>query len=515
MQECTTCLVGDIWMKPTKKSRVLATKKNVMFGVTFQLLTLIMTFVGRYFFIHKLGNSYLGLDGLFKNILSMLSFTELGIGVAITSSLYKPLAESDYVLVKSLVSLLKKIYLIMVIIIIFSGSILTLFLPFFIKGIVPDGTGIAFVVYFMNSAASYFLVANRSLLIADQNGYLNAYNQFVFNMVAQVAQIITLFIFNNYVVYLLVLLISTVLSNITLNRTVKKKYPILDNVHPSPVPKEIKKDLLQNVTGMISSKLGGIILNSTDNLVLSYFVGLSVVGIYSNYLIVVNGLTTLLNTGISALTASIGNLGTEKDTIKEERTFYQLFLGNSLLIQIISFAMIIFLPHFISVWVGSEYRLSLCTTFAIVFLFFLNQLRQISISFQIAHSLFWQQRYKSIFEAVSNLVISIILVKYFHLGVLGVVLGTISSNFLVNSWWEPLIVFKSGLKVGLRHYYLLFIIEIIAELLLLSLGMYVSVAVHSIIIKIIIFTAMMCFLIIITYFSSKDFKNFIHKIFRS
>lgn len=499
-------------MGSIKKSRVSSSKKNVFLGVTFQLLTLIMTFIGRYFFIHKLGATYLGLDGLFKNILNMLSFTELGIGVAITSSLYKPLAENDYILVKSLIKLLKKIYRIIVIIIIVAGSILTILLPLFIKGNMPDGARFAFIVYFMNSAASYFLVANRSLLIADQNGYINAYNQFIFNMGAQVLQIISLFIWNNYIIYLFILLTSTILSNFSLGRKVKLKYPMLNKVEIKAVPESIKKKLLQNVVGMVSSKLGGIVLNSTDNLVLSYFVGLSVVGIYSNYLIVVNGITTLLNAGISALTASIGNLGTENDSLKEENTFYQLFLGNALLLEIISFGMIILFPDFITIWVGSQFKLNIITTAGIALLFFLNQIRQISISFQIAHSLFWEQRYKSVFEALSNLIISIILVNNFHLGVLGVVLGTICSNMLINSWWEPLIVFKKGLKTSLKHYFTLFTISSIVECILLLIGIYVYMMIASIYAKIAILITCTFILIIGTYIVSKNFKTLVKKV---
>lgn len=499
-------------METDKKSRISSSKKNIILGVTFQLLTLIMTFVGRFFFIHKLGTTYLGLDGLFKNILNMLSFTELGIGVAITSSLYKPLAENNQLLIKALMNLLKKIYRVIVTIVILAGSILTIFLPLFIKGDMPDGARFAFIVYFMNSAASYFLVANRSLLIADQNGYINAYNQFIFNIIAQILQIVSLFIWNNYIIYLFILLLSTILSNFSLSRKVKLKYPMLTHVEIRQVPKRIKKNLLQNVIGMVSSKLGGIVLNSTDNLVLSYFVGLSVVGIYSNYLIVVNGITTLLNAGISALTASIGNLGTENDSLKEEKTFYQLFLGNALLLEVISFGMIIIFPDFIAIWVGNKLKLNILTTSAIVFLFFLNQIRQISISFQIAHSLFWEQRYKSIFEALSNLIISVILVNNFHLGVLGVVLGTISSNILINSWWEPLIVFKLGLKTNLKHYFLIFSISIIVEAVLLTIGIYVCWFISSLYIKFGIIVIGFFILVLGTWLVSQNFRSFVSRV---
>lgn len=142
--------------------------------------------------------------------------------------------------------------------------------------------------------------------------------------------------------------------------------------------------------------------------------------------------------------------------------FFQLYWGNAILIMNISFGMYFFFDEFIKLWVGSQYRLTEFTTVAIIFLFFQNQLRQVAISFQIAHSLFWQQRYKSIFEANINLLFSIIFVKCFHLEILGVVMGTIFSNLLINIWWEPLIVFKSGFHSNMNKYwYSLFLANLI------------------------------------------------------
>ncbi|RGX43788.1 hypothetical protein DWV22_10730 [Weissella confusa] len=502
-------------MSLEKKSRTVASKKNVIYGVIFQFLTLLITFAGRSFFVHALGTEYLGLDGLFKNILNMLSFTELGIGVAITSSLYRPLAQEDYGQIKALLNLLRKVYTIIVLVILATGSILIVYLPEFINGAMPDGARVAFAVYILNAAASYFLVVNRTLLIADQNGYINTLNQFVFSTIAQIAQIFVLLWLHSYIVYLLVLFISTVASNFVLKYRVRLLYPFLDDKDSGHVSKQTKKQLLQNVIGMVSSKIGGIVLNSTDNLVLSYFVGLSVVGLYSNYLIVVNGLTTILNAGMSALTASLGNLGTEGDTKKEESTFYKLFLGNALVLYIASLGMVLFFSDFVTVWVGVKYVLPTQTMVAIVFLFFFNQLRQVAISFQIAHSLFWQQRYKSLFEAVTNLVISVLLVKGFNLAILGVVLGTIASNLLINSWWEPVIVFKSGLKASMSKYYTLFVITMFVEVLVITVGVVADGFLVNLVVKSMFFMIVSVLIVLISVGLSKNLRLLAIKVLRA
>lgn len=444
-----------LWVQENK-TRIHASKKNALYGVIFQFLTLAMSFVVRSIFIKHLGNEFLGLDSLFKNILSLMSFTELGIGVAISSSLYEPLAKNDIELIKSLIHLLKKVYHWIIILIITVGLIMTVILPNLINGQMPAGARIAFILYFLNSAATYMLVVNRTLLIADQRGYINSINQFVFLIVQQLIQIILLIAGLNYIVYLLIQLIATISSNLSLSIRSKKLYPYLISNSVSRLPQETIQKLKENVIGMVSAKFGGIVLNSTDNLVLSMFVNLATVGNYTNYTTVINGITTLVNTAISAVTASIGNLGTERNYAKEARTFFQLYWGNAILLMNLSFGSYFFFDDFIKLWVGAQYQLSELTTVAIIFLFFQNQLRQIAISFQIAHSLFWEQRYKSLFEAATNLAFSIIFVKVFHLSILGVVMGTIASNLLINIWWEPLIVFKSGFHGKMRDYWVAF-----------------------------------------------------------
>lgn len=464
-----------------ESTRIQASKKNTFYGVLFQFLTLVMSFVVRSVFIRNLGNEFLGLDSLFKNLLNLMSFTELGIGVAISSSLYEPLARRNFELIKELIHLLKTFYRWIVGIIVLAGIAMTVVLPNLINGEMPAGARIAFCLYFFNSAATYMLVVNRTLLIADQKGYINSINQFFFLLIQQVIQIILLMVGLNYIVYLLIQLISTILSNISLGFQSRKLYPYLNKPVSGKLPKNIVSNLKKNVVGMISAKLGGIVLTSTDNLILSLFVNLATVGNYANYTTVVNGLTTLVNSAISAVTASIGNLGTERDYKKEKRIFFQLYWGNAVLLMNVVFGLYFFFNDFIKLWVGSQYQLDELTTVAIIFLFFQNQLRQISISFQIAHSLFWQQRYKSLFEAGVNLIFSILLVEVFHLSILGVVLGTLTSNLLINIWWEPLIVFRSGFHSGMKDYWNAFLLVNILLIGCLVLIHIIKVCVHTLI----------------------------------
>ncbi|KZL41497.1 lipopolysaccharide biosynthesis protein [Secundilactobacillus collinoides] len=493
--------------------RIETSKKNAIYGVFLQFFTLLMSFVVRSIFIKTLGNEFLGLDSLFKNLLNLMSFTELGVGVAISSSLYEPLANNNTVLIKSLINLLKRFYNWIITIIIMAGMIMTVLLPLFINGSMPFGARLAFCLYFLNSAATYMLVVNRTLLIADQKSYINSVNQFVFLFMQYCIQIILLLVGSSYIIYLVAQLISTLLSNLSLSVTSHKIYPYLKDTDAGKLPPEFVRHLRENVIGMISAKFGGIILTSSDNLVLSIFVNLSTVGNYTNYTTVINGITTLLNTGINAITASVGNLGTEKDFGKERKTFFQLYWGNAILIMNISFGLYFFFGTFIRLWVGSQYQLSEMTTLAIIFLFFQNQLRQISITFQIAHSLFWQQRYKSLVEAGTNLAFSVAFVKIFGLGILGVVSGTIMSNLLINSWWEPLIVFKSAFHSRMKRYWLTYIlVNFIFVICLLAIHLIKNL--ETAFFPLCLYYVFFCIIFNLTLFVTvPDFKKLLLKLF--
>ena len=93
-----------------EESRTKNTIKNVRSGIIVQTINRLMIFVVRTVFIKTLNTQYVGVNGLFTNILTILSFAELGIGTAIIYSMYKPVAEHDHKKIKSLMKLYQKSY---------------------------------------------------------------------------------------------------------------------------------------------------------------------------------------------------------------------------------------------------------------------------------------------------------------------------------------------------------------------------------------------------------------------
>lgn len=437
------------------KSRRSASVKNATIGTVSQIVKLLGNFIVQTVFVKTLGTTYLGANGLFNNLITFLSFAELGIGFAFSFSLYEPLAKKNFTVISAIVSLYRKVYNFIGSFILVSGCILAFFVPYLTKnnqGI--PGIRIYFILYLLSTVVSYYFTYNRALLIADQYSYIDSLNQLEFSLLKYLGQIVSLFL-GSYFGYLLSQVLGNLLSNIFITKRARKKYPLLDEHTNQKVPLNIINRLKQNVIGAISSKIGSIVVNGTDNVLISKFVGLSMVGIYSNYSLVISGFNSILAQLLNSVVASFGNLGVVEKSNKSKQLdlFYQFVYYNAVIVFFIALIMLGSFQTFISLWVGANYQLSMFSVNLIIINFVLSGFRP-ALYLINAYGLFWGYRYKSIIEAVVNFGISLILVYNFNLGLNGVLLGTISSNIIVNSWWDPLILFSGVYKKGYGTFYI-------------------------------------------------------------
>ena len=211
-------------------NRTKAAAINSAVASSAQLIQLVMQFISRSVFINVLGAQFLGLNGLFLNLLGYLNFAELGLGAAITFSLFEPLVKNDERQIAAIMSLFKKWYRYIALFVLIGGLILTPFIPKLIHG---GGTGlhlniyIAFLLALSNTVFSYLLTYKRTLLLADQKGYINTLNTVGFNIAGQLLQIVSLLIFQSFYLYLIIQAVVMVISNIQVSRVVNKMYPYL------------------------------------------------------------------------------------------------------------------------------------------------------------------------------------------------------------------------------------------------------------------------------------------------
>lgn len=435
-------------------SRTVNAIRNTAVGFGTQLVVTILNFVNRTIFINYLGAEYLGLSGLFSNILSMLSLAELGIGVAISFSLYKPLKENDLRKTKALMNFYKFAYRIIGFIILICGLALIPFLDYLIKDKpdIPHFT-LIYVLFLANTVVSYFFTYKRSLLSADQKEYLNSINNTIFSIVQCIGQFLVLFLTRNYLLYLVVVILCTLGSNIRISFLCDRLYPYLKD-NQENLSKEEKKSLLKYVMAQMSHKVGGIVVNGTDNVLTTSLVtsGLRVVGLYSNYLLIINTIKSIITMFFTSLTASVGNLNAENDEKKSKEVFDRIFFVNMCLYGITTSCIFNLANDFICLWIGEDYLFSGNVLVVIIVNYYITGMRQTCQTYNTTLGLFWNDRFKPWIEATINLIASIALIHCW--GFMGVLLGTLISTITTSFWVEPYILYKHGFKMPLRDYFI-------------------------------------------------------------
>lgn len=436
--------------------RSKSSAKNLVVALIGQAFGLIISFIARIIFVKFLSDEYLGLNGLFTNLLTMLSLVELGVGSALVYSLYKPLADGDNEKVKSLMDLYRKAYNIIGGVVLIIGI---LFIPFYryLISEVPSISHLDFIyiLFVLNTAISYFYSYKRSLIICDQKRYIATIYRYVFYFLLNVFQIIVLFLTHNYILYLITQVVFTWLENICISIKADRMYTYLNDKNIKKLDKKELNTISKNVRAMLFHKIGGVVVNSTDNILISKLVGLIAVGMYSNYYLITSALDTITAQFFNAITASVGNLGACTNSKKVKETFNTTFFLNYLIYGVITVCLLILFNPFIEVWLGKKYLFDFGVVLVITICFYLKGIRKTCLTFKDALGLFWQDRYKPIIESIINLVASIILgIKY---GVLGIFMGTIISTVTTSLWIEPYVLYKYYFKENIIDYLYRFI----------------------------------------------------------
>ena len=346
----------------TKKSFL-----NIGSNFFIMMVKTILTFVTRTVFIHYLGEEALGLNGLFTNVLSMLSLAELGVSTAINFSLYQPLSNKDNKKISELMSFYRKAYTVIGIVIGIVGIIIIPFLKYIINDINSiDNVYLIYILYLINTVSTYFIAYKETLINADQKNYKLAGIQFIGLVALNIFQIIFLIITKSFIVYLIIQFITLFIQRVVTNRYITKKYSNIDFNCKEKVEKKDLQIIIKNVKAMFLHKIGDYCINSTDNLIISAFINVATVGIYSNYLTIINLLNNFINMIYNGLGASLGNLVATESDDKKEEIFKKMNFIAFCIYGLCSVCMINVFNDFIKIWIGEKYCLSLSIVIMIV-----------------------------------------------------------------------------------------------------------------------------------------------------
>lgn len=429
--------VIDIMILERTKNAV----RNASFGIAEKVVTIVLPFIVRTVLIKKLGAEYLGLNSLFTSILSVLNMTELGFSSAIVFSMYKPIAEDDIRTINALLRFYKTIYRIIGVIIFTVGVILIPFLPKLINGTYPSDIDltIIYLVYLLNTSISYWLFSYKSsLLTAYQRDDLISKINMVVSCVLYILQIILLLTIENYYIYVFVIPIFTVANNIGIAYITKKLFP--QYIPEGNLKSEIKKDIREKINGLMIGKACSVSRNAFDSIFVSMFLGLTETAIYNNYYYISTSVTAVM---IVVTNAMIGGIGNSVALESQSKNYSDLIRIDFLYMWIAGwFTCCLFCLYqpFMIIWVGESMLLPLSCVILFCIYFYALKTGDIRTMYTTTNGLWWQNRYRALLEAFSNVTLNYFLGKY--LGIFGIVLATVITIVLINFLYGSQLIFK-------------------------------------------------------------------------
>lgn len=431
--------------------RIKNSKYNVLLNMVQLFITTILSFIARSVFINILGKELLGLDGLFTNILSMLSLTELGINTAINFSLYKPIAENNDKKISALMTMYKKLYVKIGLVVLALGIILMPFLHLFINGYKFDDLYFIYILYLINTVFSYFYIYKETLINAYQKNYKLFAIKSITTIMLYGLQILFLIMTKDFILYLIITFLVKFLQNFLISWYVSKEYPNIDYKSKEKIDKKTKKEIMINIKSLFITKIGDYLLNGTDNIIISA-INIGLTGIYANYLSIVGVMKTIMNVIYNGVVASFGNLAAVESKDIQENVFNISNFICFLISGFITIELIFLFNPFIKFWVGSKFLLDLWMVILISVNFYLySQILSLDV-IKRATGMYKIDAHISIIQAVINLAVSIVLGYYIGIG--GVLIGTLVSYVFVACIFKPILIYKNIFNKNPICYYI-------------------------------------------------------------
>ena len=500
------------------KGRLHNSKINLIVTAACQLFTTILSFITRGLFVRVLSTNYLGVSGLFTSVLTILSLAELGIGNAMIYSLYQPIHDNDTMKISYYMDIFKKAYRIIACCVTVLGLSLMPFLRFFVGS--PEGVTesiyIIYLFFLANSIVSYLLAYKRSILYADQKGYVITTVSTITHVLLLVLQYFVLLFTQNYLLYLSSQIIITILTNAVITIYVNKFYKFQKIDYSKIDHKNEKNKIFQNLKSLSISKIAGVVISSADNIITTKIVSLEAVGFASNYTLVTHAISHFISNVISGLTGSIGNLNAENDRGKREKIFYELFTATYITYFIVCSSIFALINPLIEWWLGEKYLFSLSIVATIVLNIYVAGINYPSYVFRTTSGHFKEATKFYVLSAVMNIILSIALGYYW--GIAGIYIATSISRLLTSEISDGYYGVKYGACSNPKNYffkyylYLIFLVIncvannfLISQINILGLGGLIIKGIVSV-----VFSSITCFIIV---GHTKGFKDLIAILF--
>lgn len=437
-------------IKMRKLQRTKNSVRNFIWGIINKSITLLLPFFIRNVIINVLGKEYLGLNNLFTSILNVLSLAELGVGSAMVYAMYKPIAEENREMICALLSLYKKLYRIIGLVIFVIGMVLLPFLPFLIKGGVKGiNINVLYLIFLLDTVLSYLMYAYKnSLLIAHQRTDISSNIGSIVHLMLNLFQLIILIVLKNYYIYILMKPVFRIVNNYMIKIVTERIYP--DYKPSGQIAKEQRTEIFQHIKALLGHKIGVTVISSADSLVISAFLGLDILAIYSNYYYIISFVISIMGILFDGMLAGIGNSIVTETKQKNYYLFKNINFVTMWFVTWCTVCLLCLFQPFMKIWMGEKMLLSNSSLYFIVLYYYTWQFRCTGLYFKDAAGMWKADFWKPYVAAVVNILGNIILVK--TIGINGVFISTIICMIFIYFPWETKVVFEKLLKRSCKEY---------------------------------------------------------------
>lgn len=433
------------------QTRTESARINAKVAVLNRIVTLAGNFATRSVFIKCLGTEYLGAGGMFGNVFAVLSLFELGFGEAVSQAMYKPLANGDRAIARALVEYYSKVYKCIALITLGGSFAVMPFLPKIFPDIVKiESYRAVYLLFVFHQTVSFMFAPKRSLVACDRRMYVLGLARTVTAVCTAVSQILWLINGGSYIGYVFIRIVLLAADGVLIEAYAEKKYGFDEkptkNVDISPQKKQITK----STKALAVHRIGGIINNSTDSILLSSRLGLAQMGVFSNYSLIINSIGSFISIAVNSASASVGNLSADENPEKSESVLTRLCFANFFLLTNCSAVLLCTINPIISLWIGEKMCFSSAETAVIIACFYMSYIRDPVQVFLHSYGVFASTKYIPLLRGVLNLILSYILVLQY--GVAGVFGGTLISTVAVPFFSEPYMLFRHGFGISCRRF---------------------------------------------------------------
>ena len=475
---------------------------------------IIMTFLSVFrvkVFLNSMGEEIYAVNQLFNQVFTYLSLVEGGVGSLIVQKYYKffvKKSEKDIITTYSKsVKTMKKIF----IVVLFIGFILSFFIKLFAQNSLSYFyMQFIFMLYLFRSVMEYLFISPRFVIQADQKLYKINLIIYVYKFVEIIVEIILLQFGLDYIFILIITIIIRLLSFYSMNKKVFKEYPWLKKVDVTGNEK------FEDVGDMFWHKISGNIKLNTDVILLSITQTPFIVSVYTSYNYIIKCICEMVYLISNSILSSFGDAVYRENNENSYNIFKKINLAFLFIASFICVVTFLVIDDFITIWVGSKYLFDIpCVILLIIILFQNITLRPMILSYE-ALGLYKETKSLVAIEAMSNLILSLILLK--PLGTFGVIFATFISG-LISSIIFPSFVHKKIFNKPIKNYIFTYILSIVINVSLTIILFFLTnlfmndVNWFSFILKTLIISIVSLLLLFVIYYVIyKDFRKMVNEL---